>query len=77
MGFEIRHDTCKGIIQGRTCTQCGWRSSLIDWFLSKGFHAAPLSSKENQYHLLPQTRQGKLILVGCAVASVGIVIQIL
>ncbi len=77
MGFEIRHTQCQGIIQGRTCRQCGWRASIIQWILSTQFKAGVTHSKEDQYHLLPQTRQGKLVLLGCILASIGIGMQIL
>ena len=77
MGFEIRHTGCHGVIQGRTCGKCGWRASIKQWILSTNFQSYNLTKKENQYHLLPQTRQGKLILVGSFVALIGIVIQIL
>lgn len=77
MGFEIRHTQCQGIIQGRTCRKCGWRASILEWILSTHFKANATHSKEDQYHLLPQTKQGKLIMMGAILALIGIVIQIL
>ena len=77
MGFEIRHMVCKGVMQGRTCTQCGWKGSILEWARSTDMQAFPSSHKENQYHLLPQTRLGKLLLIGSLVASIGILTQVL